>query len=85
MVMYVIQSKEIKHLHPWNGDRIRTNWSASSPTSSRSLWLQVVLTLFSKMTDLVLISRKTVIAAAIAITTVVTIDYLGSRQNLSLR
>ncbi len=35
---------------------------------------------FSKFTDLVPISRKTVIAAAIAITTVVTIDYLGSRQ-----
>ena len=32
------------------------------------------------MIDLVLISRKTVIAAAIAITAVVTIDYLGSRQ-----
>ncbi|MFL6510969.1 MAG: hypothetical protein ACJ700_07265, partial [Nitrososphaera sp.] len=36
--------------------------------------------MFSKMSDLVLISRKTVIAAAIAITAVVTIDYLGSRQ-----
>ena len=35
---------------------------------------------FSKLTDLVPISRKTVIAAAIAITTIVTIDYLGSRQ-----
>ena len=35
---------------------------------------------FSKLTDLAPISRKTVIAAAIAITTVVTIDYLGSRQ-----
>ena len=35
---------------------------------------------FSKLTDLALISRKTVIAAAIAITAVVTIDYLGSRQ-----
>jgi hypothetical protein len=32
------------------------------------------------LTDLAPISRKTVIAAAIAITTVVTIDYLGSRQ-----
>jgi hypothetical protein len=35
---------------------------------------------FSKLTDLAPISRKTVIAAAIAITAVVTIDYLGSRQ-----
>jgi hypothetical protein len=35
---------------------------------------------FSKLIDLAPISRKTVIAAAIAITTVVTIDYLGSRQ-----
>ena len=36
--------------------------------------------LFSKITDLAPISRKTVVAAAIAITAVVTIDYLGSRQ-----
>ena len=36
--------------------------------------------LFSKLTDLVHISRKTVIAAAIAITAIVIIDYLGSRQ-----
>ena len=35
---------------------------------------------FSKLTDLAPISRKIVIAAAIAITAVVTIDYLGSRQ-----
>jgi hypothetical protein len=35
---------------------------------------------FSKLTDLAPISRKTVIAAAIAITAVVIIDYLGSRQ-----
>jgi hypothetical protein len=35
---------------------------------------------FSKFTDLAPISRKTVIVAAIAITAVVTIDYLGSRQ-----
>jgi hypothetical protein len=36
--------------------------------------------LFSKLTDLVPISRKTAIAAAIAITTVVIIDYLASRE-----
>ncbi len=36
--------------------------------------------LFSKLRDSVVVSRKTVIAAAIAITAVVTIDYLGSRQ-----
>ena len=36
--------------------------------------------LFSKITDLAPISRKTFIAAAIAITAIVIIDYLGSRQ-----
>ncbi|HEX2231622.1 MAG TPA: hypothetical protein VHG34_05465, partial [Nitrososphaeraceae archaeon] len=36
--------------------------------------------LFSKMHHLAQPSRKTVIAAAIAITAIVTIDYLGSRQ-----
>jgi hypothetical protein len=36
--------------------------------------------LFSKLTDLALISRKTAITAAIAITIVVTVGYLGSRQ-----
>lgn len=36
--------------------------------------------LFSKLTDLVSISRKTVITAALAITAVVIIDYLASRQ-----
>jgi hypothetical protein len=36
--------------------------------------------MLSKLTGFVPVSRKTVIAAAIAITTVVTIDYLGSRQ-----
>jgi hypothetical protein len=35
---------------------------------------------FGKLTDLESISRKTVIAAAIAITTVIVIDYLASRQ-----
>jgi hypothetical protein len=35
---------------------------------------------FTKLTNLAPISRKTVIAAAIAITAVVTIDYLASRQ-----
>ena len=35
---------------------------------------------FSKLTDLVPISRKTVIAAAIAITAVVIVDYLASRE-----
>jgi ammonia channel protein AmtB len=35
---------------------------------------------FSKFTDLAPISRKTAIAAAIAITTVVIIDYLASRE-----
>ena len=34
----------------------------------------------AKLTDLAPISRKTAIAAAIAITAVVIIDYLGSRQ-----
>jgi hypothetical protein len=35
---------------------------------------------FSKLTDLAPISRKTAIAAAIAITAVVIIDYLASRE-----
>ncbi|HEX2230564.1 MAG TPA: hypothetical protein VHG34_00085, partial [Nitrososphaeraceae archaeon] len=35
---------------------------------------------FTKLTNLAPISRKTVITAAIAITAVVTIDYLASRQ-----